>query len=123
MDVAQALQEAQATTTEAVVTVKSPIPFAVPRQVELPALPAEKHKSGFDKYSGHVMPLLAEEGPSDVNHELVLQMEVEINANVKRREQTCPDNLLPVHDTSCIEIREWPVFACLVSPLSLDHSL
>jgi hypothetical protein len=105
MDVAQALQEAQAT-TEAEVIAKSPIPFAAPRQVELPALPTEKRKSGFDKYSGHVMPLLAEEGSSGVNHELALQMEVEINSNARGRENTCPDSLPPVQDTSCIEIRE-----------------
>jgi hypothetical protein len=104
MDVARALQDAQATTAEAEVTSKSPISFAAPRQVELPALPTEKRKSGSDKYPGHVMSL--QEGPG-VDHELV---EVDINANSKRREQTCPDNLPPVQDTSCIEIREWPAY-------------
>jgi hypothetical protein len=110
MDVAQALQEAQATTTEAEVTAKSPISFATPRQAELPALPIEKRKSGFDKYSGQVMPSFAEEDSSarqGVNPELVMQMEVGINPDVRRQEQTCPDSLRPVQqDTNCIVIRE-----------------
>ncbi len=66
MDVAQALQEAQEATTEAEVTAQSPISHPAPGQVkpELPALPIEKRKSGFDMYSDHVMPSLAEEGLS-----------------------------------------------------------
>jgi hypothetical protein len=109
MDVAQALQEAQVTTSEAKFTARSPIPFATPRQEELPALPIEKRKSGSDKYSGQVMPPLAEEGSTrqGVNPKLVLQMEVEINSDVRGQEQTYPDSLLPVQqNTSCIEIRE-----------------
>jgi hypothetical protein len=111
MDVAQALQEAQTTTiTEAEVTAKNPIPFAAPRQVDLSALPIEKRKSGFDTYSGQGMPSLTEEGPfarQGVNPELVVQMEVKINPDVKGQEHTCPDSLLPVQkDTNCIEICE-----------------
>lgn len=110
MDVAQALQEAQAI-TEAEVTTKGPIPFAAPQQVELPALPIENCKSDFDKFSGRVMPSLAEENLStrqSVNPENVMQMKPEINPEVRRQEeQTCPDAPPPVwQDTSCIDIRE-----------------
>jgi hypothetical protein len=108
MDVAQAFQ-VQAATTEAEVTTQSPIPYATPR-LELRALPIEKRKSGFDKYSGHVIPPLAEEGLStrqDLKPELNMQKEVEINSDVRGQEQTYPDNLSPVQqDTRFIEIRE-----------------
>jgi hypothetical protein len=110
MDVAQAFQKAQATTTEAEVTAQSPISYATPQQVELPVLPIEKRKSGFDKHSSHVIPSLAEEGLStrqDLKPELNIQKEVEINSDVRRQEQTYPDNLSPVQrDTHFIEIRE-----------------
>lgn len=110
MDVAQAFQEAQATTTEAEGTARSPISYAAPRQVELPVLPIEKRKSGFDKHSGHVIPSLAEEGLStrqDLKPEPNIQKEVEINSDVRGQEQTYPDNLSPVRqDTRFIEIRE-----------------
>jgi hypothetical protein len=110
MDVAQVFQEAQAATTEAEVTAQSPIPYAAPRQVEFPVLPIEKRKSGFDKYSGHVIPSLAEESLStrqDLKPELNMQKEVEINSDVRGQEQTYPDNLSPVQqDTRFIEIRE-----------------
>jgi hypothetical protein len=108
MDVAQALQEAQATKTGEEVTAESPIPFAAP-QVDPPALPIEKRRSGFDKYSGQVMSSLAEEGPArqGVNPEPVVQMEVKVNPDVMGQEQTCPDSLPPVqHDPRYIEIRE-----------------
>ena len=105
MDVAQAFQEAQAPTTEAEVTAQSPC--AAPRQ-EPSALPIEKRKSVFDKNSRHVIQSLAEEGLStrqDFKPELNMQKEVDIDSNVK--EQTNPDNLLPVQqDTRFIEIRE-----------------
>ncbi|KAN0105279.1 hypothetical protein V8E52_011193 [Russula decolorans] len=105
MDVAQAFQGAQAVTTEADVTVPSPIPYAAPRQAELPALPIEKRKSGFDKYPGHVIPSLAEEGRQDLKPELNMQKEVEINSDVRGQEQTYHDNLSPVRqDTRFIEI-------------------
>lgn len=107
MDVAQAFQEAQTATTEADVTAHSPIPYAAPQQVKLPALPIEKRKSGFDKYPGHVMQSLAEECLSsrqDLKPELDMQKEVEINSDVRGQEQTYPDNLL--QDTRFIEIRE-----------------
>ena len=111
MDVAQAFQEAQVATTEAEVTTHNHIPCAAPRQVELPALPIEKRKSGFDKHSGHVIPSLAEDGGlstrQDLKPELDMQKEVEINSDVRGQEQTYPDNLSPVQqDTRFIEIRE-----------------
>ena len=110
MDVAQAFQEAQATTTEEEVTAQSPIPYAAPRQAELSALPIEKRKSGFDKYSGHVIPSLAEESLStrqDLKPELNMQKKVEINSDVREQEQSYPDNLSPARqDTRFIEIRE-----------------
>ena len=111
MDVAQAFQEAQAATTEEEVTAQSPIPYASPRPVELPALPVEKRKIGFDKYSDHVMPAPVEEGLSttrqDLKPELNMQKEVKINSDVGRNEQPYLDNLSPVQqDTRFIEIRE-----------------
>ncbi len=110
MDVAQAFQEAQVATAEAGATAQSPISYAAPRQVELPALPIEKRKSGFDKHSGHVISSLAEEGLStrqDLKPELNMRKEVEINSDVRGQEQTYPDNLSPVQqDTRFIEIRE-----------------
>jgi hypothetical protein len=109
MDVAQAFQEAQVAITEAGATAQSPIPYAAPRQVELPALPIEKRKSGFDKPPGHVIPALAEEGLTrqDLKPELNIQKEVEINSDVRGQEQTYPDNLSPARkDTRFIEIRE-----------------
>ena len=107
MDVAQAFQGAQAVTTGSEVTAQSPIPYAAPRQAELPALPIEKRKSGLDKYSGHVIPSLAEEGRQDLKPELNLQKEIEINSDVRGQEQTYHDNLSPVRqDTHFIEIRE-----------------
>ena len=110
MDVAQALQEAQAT-AEAEATAKSSIPCAAPQQVEPPALPSEKSELDFDKYSGRVMPSLAEEGPfarQGVSPELFVQKKTEIDPEVRRQEQqTCPDSLSPVRQgTSCIELRE-----------------
>jgi len=110
MDVAQAFQVAQAATTKAEVTAQSPIPYAAPRQVKLPALPIEKRKSGFDKSSGHVIQSLAKEGIStrqDSKPELGMQKEVEINSDVRGQEQNYPDNLLHVQqDTRFIEICE-----------------
>ena len=104
MDVAQAFQGVQAVTTEAEVTAQSPIPYAAPRQAGLPALPIEKRN---DKYSVHVIPSLAEEGRQDAKPELNMQKEVEINSDVRGREQTYHDNLSPVQqDTHFIEIRE-----------------
>lgn len=109
MDVAQAFQKAQTTTTEAEVKAQGPIPYAAPRQTELSALPIEKRRSGFDKH-GHVIPSLAEEGLStrqDLKPELNIQKEVEISSDVRGQEQTYPDNLSPVQqDTRFIEIRE-----------------
>ncbi len=111
MDVAQALQEAQEATTEAEVTAQSPISHPAPGQVkpELPALPIEKRKSGFDMYSDHVMPSLAEEGLStrqSIQPELDMQ-EVEVDPDVRGEEQTYLDGFLPVQqDTRFIEIRE-----------------
>jgi len=104
MDVAQAFQEAQAATTEEEVTTQSPIPYAAPRQ-EILALPIEKRKSGFDKYSGHVIPSLATR--QDLKPELNMQKKVEISSDVRGQEQSYPDNLSPVRqDTRFIEIRE-----------------
>lgn len=104
MDVAQAFQEAQATEAEA--TAQSPIPYAAPRQVELPALPIEERKDASD----HVMPSLAEEGlftRQDLKRELNMQEEVEINQGLRGEKQTYPDNLSPAQqDTRFIEIRE-----------------
>jgi hypothetical protein len=109
MDVAQAFQEAQAATTEEEVTTQSPIPYAAPRQ-EILALPIEKRKSGFDKYSGHVIPSLTEESLAtrqDLKPELNMQKKVEISSDVRGQEQSYPDNLSPVRqDTRFIEIRE-----------------
>lgn len=108
MDVVQAFQEAQTETTEAEVTTHNPIPYVMPRQVELPALPIEKQKSGFDKYLGHVIPSLPEDDLStrqDLKSELNMQKEVAVNSDVRGQEQTHPDNLLPVQqDTRFIEI-------------------
>jgi hypothetical protein len=110
MNVAQAFQEAQAATTETEVTAQSPIPYAAPRQAELPAPPIEKRKTGFDKYSSHVIQSLAEEDLSarqDLKPELNMQKEVEINSDVRGQEQIYPDNLSPIQqDTRFIEIRE-----------------
>jgi hypothetical protein len=110
MDVAQAFQLAQATTTEGEAEPQSRIPYAAPRQVELPALPIDERKTGFDNHPGHVMPPLAEEGLStrqDLKPELNMQKKVEINPGVRGQEQIYPDKLSPAQqDTHFIEIRE-----------------
>ena len=108
MDVAQAFQEVQAATTEAEITDR-PVPYAAPRQLDLPTQPIEERKSGFDKYSDHVIPLFAEglSTRQDLKPELNMQKEVGINSDVRGQEQTYPDNLSPAQqDTRLIEIRE-----------------
>ncbi len=112
MDVAHALQEAQAATTEAEITIQSPIPYAAAPQVELPAPPIDKRKSGFDQQLGHVIPSLAEEGTRQrMKPELDIQKDV--SQDVRGQEKTCPDDLSPVQqDTHLIEIREWQNRLC-----------
>jgi hypothetical protein len=114
MDVAQALQEAQAATTEAEITTQSPIPYSAARQVEPPAPAIDKRKSGFDQQLGHVIPSLAEEGTRQrMKPELDIQKDVEISQDVRGQEKTCPDDLSPVQqDTHLIEIREWQNRLC-----------
>ena len=104
MDVAQALQEVHASTTEVGAASKSSSPL------EFHAPPIEKRKSSFDKYSSRVMPTLVEDRSATirgVNPELLVQTEVEINAEVRAQERGSIDDILPVQqDDSFIEIRE-----------------
>jgi hypothetical protein len=110
MDVAQALQEAQSSTTEMGSASKSSVPVVEQRQAEHHAPPIEKRKSSFDKYPGRVMPPLVEERTTTIrgpNPELVVQTDVEINPKVGSQEQGSPDDRLPVQpDDHIIEIRE-----------------
>lgn len=110
MDVAQALQEVHASTTEVGAANKSSSPLVAQRQAEFHASPIEKPKSSFDKYSSRVMPPLAEDRSATirgVNPELFGQTEVEINAEVRVQERGSIDDILPVQqDDSFIEIRE-----------------
>ena len=110
MDVAQALQEAQASTTEVGAASKSSAPLVAQRQPELYEPPIEKRKSSFDKSSSRVMPPLVEERSATirgVNPEPSVQTEVEINAEVRVQERGSPDDILAIQqDDSFIEIRE-----------------
>jgi len=111
MDVAQALQEAQASTSEVgAAASKSSAPLVAQRQAEFHAPPIEKRKSSFDKYSGRVMTPLAEGRAATirgVNPEPSVQTEVEINAEVRAQERGSPDDILPgQQDDGFIEIRE-----------------
>jgi hypothetical protein len=102
MDVAQALQEVHASTTEVGAAIKSSSPLVAP--------PIEKRKSSFDKYSSRAMPPLVEDRSATirgVNPEPLVQMEVRINAEVRAQERGSTDDILPVQqDDSFIEIRE-----------------
>lgn len=112
MDVAQALQEAQASTTEVEAASKSSPPLVAQRQAEFHAPPIEKRKSSFDKYSSRLMTPLAEGRSATIRGvnpkpSVHWQTEVEINAEVRAQERGSPDDILPVQQgDSFIEIRE-----------------
>jgi hypothetical protein len=106
MDVAQALQEAQAPTIEG----GSSVPVAAQPQAELHAPPIEKHKSSSDKYMNRVMPPLVEERTATIrgaNPELVTRVDVNINLDVMVQERGSPGGTLPIQPgDNYIEIRE-----------------
>ena len=111
MDVAQAMQEAQASTSE------SSVP---PQQLELEAPLMEKRGSSFDRYSANVTAPLPEDcnlptRTRSVCPEDVVQAKVEIIS----REDVSPDQ----QDDSLVEIRELGSSLVLIRPLRLDHSL
>lgn len=111
MDVAQALQEAQASTSEVgAAASKSSAPLVAQRQVEFHAPPLEKRKSSLDKYSSRAMTPLAEGRAATirgVNPEPSVQTEVGINAEVRAQERGSPDDILPgQQDDGFIEIRK-----------------
>lgn len=98
MDIAQALQ-GHVSTAEAETTTKSP--------VSLVALPIEKRKSSFGKYSGRVISSVVEERTSTTRVVNVVHTDVDINADASGQEQASSDSILPVQqDGSFIEIRE-----------------
>jgi hypothetical protein len=102
MDVAQALQEAQAPTTGADTTSKSPVSPVAPQQGELQAPPMEKRKSSFDKYSAIVMPPLAEDRNLTTRS---LSPEAVVQATIPDMES--PNLISPgQQDDSVIKIRE-----------------
>jgi hypothetical protein len=110
MDVAQALQEAQAPMTEAGSSSKGSVPVAAQRQAELHAPPIEKRKSGPDKYMDRVMPPLVEERTATIRGatpELVTRVDIKIKPDVRVQERGSPDDILPVQPgDNYVEIRE-----------------
>ncbi|KAI0297170.1 hypothetical protein BC826DRAFT_177664 [Russula brevipes] len=110
MDVAQALQEAHVSTTDAEATIKGPVSPVAPRRTEPQAPLIEKRKSSSDKYSGPAMPLLVEERTSTtrgVNSGLAVQTGLEIDSDARAQEQASPSHIPPSQqDDSSVEIRE-----------------
>lgn len=111
MDVAQALQEAQAsTTTEVGAASKASAPLVAQPRAEFHAPPIEKRKPSLDQYSSRVMfapRIVAVRSSTSGNPEFSVRTEVKINAEVRARERGSPDDILPVQqDDSFIEIRE-----------------
>ena len=110
MDVAQALQEAQASTNETGAANQSSVPIDAQRQAEVCAPPTEKRKSSFDKYSGREIPPLVEEHTATtrgINPEHAVRTEVDINADVRAQERGSSGGILSVQqDDNFIEIRE-----------------
>jgi hypothetical protein len=102
MDVAQAMQEAQAqaSTTGADATSESSVPPPVaPQKLEFGAPMMEKRVSSFDRYSAIVVaPPTRSVCPEDV-----VQAKVEITPDTKNREDFSPDQQ---EDDSVVEIRE-----------------
>jgi hypothetical protein len=110
MDVAQALQEAHVSTTDAEATSKGPVSPVAPRRAEPQAPLIEKRKSSSDKYSGPAMPPLDEERTSTtrgINSGLVVQTGLEIDSDARAQEQASPSRIPPSQqDDSSVEIRE-----------------
>ena len=111
MDVAQALQEAQASTATGVgAASKASAPPVAQPQAEFHAPPIEKRKPSLEKYSSRVVfapRIVAVRSSTSGNPEFSVQTEAKINAEVRARERGSPDDILPVQqDDSFIEIRE-----------------
>jgi len=107
MDVAQALQEAHASMTEAETTSKTIVPPIVPRHVEPYAPPIEKRKSSFDKHAGRATPPLIEGRTLTTRGVEPTGVDVNPGARAHWQEQANVEHIPPAQqDDNSIEIRE-----------------